>query len=309
MNPFLHIGHSRIRKEGRAKDTGAAQYTDDVRMENLLYGVTVRSSVPRGILKGIEFGEGIPWDEFTIVTAKDVPGDLYVDLIEHDQPFLALDRINHPEEPVVLLAHADRYLLEKARAAVRLVIEPLPQLFDLEESLACKEVIWGQDNLFKKVLIEKGDVDSVWDEAAHIIEGEYRTGSQEQLYIEPNGAIAVANAEDGVTVWGSLQCPYYVHKALKCLFNLPDDKIRVIQMETGGGFGGKEDYPSLIAGHAALLSLKAGGRPVKIIYDREEDMVATTKRHHPARASAAPLMPGATCWRWILILPWMAGPT
>ena len=282
MNPMRHIGHSRIRKEGRAKVTGAAPYTDDKRMENMLYGVTVRSSVPRGILKGIEFGEGIPWDEFVIVTAKDVPGDLFVALIEHDQPFLALDRINHPEEPVVLLAHEDRYLLEKARAAVRIIVEPLPPLFDLEESLACQEVIWGQDNLFKKVLIEKGDVDTVWDEAAHIIEGEYRTGSQEQLYIEPNGAIAVANAEQGVTVWGSLQCPYYVHKALKSLFNLPDDKIRVIQMETGGGFGGKEDYPSLIAGHAALLSLKAGGRPVKIIYDREEDMVATTKRH-PSR--------------------------
>jgi CO/xanthine dehydrogenase Mo-binding subunit len=282
MNPSLHIGHSRIRKEGRAKVTGAAQYTDDVHMANMLYGVTVRSKEARGILKGIEFGEGIPWDEFIIVTAKDVPGDLYVALIEHDQPFLALDRINHPEEPVVLLAHEDRYLLEKARSAVRLIIEPLPPLFDLEESLACKEVIWGQDNLFKKVLIEKGDVDSVWAEADHIIEGVYRTGSQEQLYIEPNGAIAVANAEDGVTVWGSLQCPYYVHTALKSLFNLPDDKIRVIQMETGGGFGGKEDYPSLIAGHAALLSRKAGGRPVKIIYDREEDMVATTKRH-PSR--------------------------
>ncbi len=282
MNPMLHIGHSRIRKEGRAKVTGAAQYTDDMRMASLLYGATVRSSVPRGILKGIEFGEGIPWDEFIIVTAKDVPGDLYVDLIEHDQPFLALDRINHPEEPVVLLAHADRYLLEKARAAVRLVIEPLPPLFELEESLACKDVIWGQDNLFKEVLIEKGDVDSVWGKAAHIIEGEYKTGAQEQLYIEPNGAIAVADAEKGVTVWGSLQCPYYVHKALKSLFNLPDDKIRIIQMETGGGFGGKEDYPSLIAGHAALLSLKAGGRPVKIVYDREEDMVATTKRH-PSR--------------------------
>ncbi|MBL0312213.1 MAG: xanthine dehydrogenase family protein [Holophagaceae bacterium] len=282
MNPSLHIGHSRIRKEGRAKVTGEAQYTDDVRMEYMLYGVTVRSSVPRGILKGIEFGEGIPWDEFVIVTAKDVPGELNVALIERDQPFLALDRINHPEEPVVLLAHADRYLLEKARAAVHLDIEPLPPLFDLEESLACKEVIWGQDNLFKKILIEKGDVDSVWAGAAHVVEGEYKTGSQEQLYIEPNGAIAVANAEAGVTVWGSLQCPYYVHTALKALFNLPDDKVRVIQMETGGGFGGKEDYPSLIAGHAALLSLKAGGRPVKIVYDREEDMVATTKRH-PSR--------------------------
>ncbi len=281
MSQSLHIGHSRLRKEGRGKVTGAAHYTDDVRMEGMLYGVTVRSQVARGLLKGIEFGEGIPWDEFVMVTAKDVPGDLQVALIEHDQPFLALDRINHPEEPVVLLAHEDRFLLERARAAVHLVIEPLPPLFDLEESLACKEVIWGQDNLFKDLLIEKGDVDSVWKEAAHIVEGLYRTGAQEQLYIEPNGAIAVADGE-GVTVWGSLQCPYYVHKALKSLFNMSDDKIRIIQMETGGGFGGKEDYPSLIAGHAALLSWKAGGRPVKIVYDREEDMVATTKRH-PSR--------------------------
>src|SRR5213596_2054321 len=75
-----------------------------------------------------------------------------------------------------------------------------------------------------------------------------------------------------------MQCPYYVHKALIKLFGLPDAKIRVVQTETGGGFGGKEEYPSMIAGHAALLALKSG-RPVKIIYDRVEDMVATTKRH------------------------------
>ena len=78
-----------------------------------------------------------------------------------------------------------------------------------------------------------------------------------------------------------MQCPYYVHKALARLFALPAEKIRVVQTETGGGFGGKEEYPSMIAGHAALLSWKAG-RPVKIIYDRDEDMVATTKRH-PSR--------------------------
>ena len=279
-NP-LFIGTSVLRKEGRAKVKGAAHYTADVSMEGMLHGVTVRSTVPRGILKGIEFGEGIAWDEFVVVTARDLPGNPYVALIEEDQPFLAFDRINHPEEPVVLLAHPDRFLLEKARSAVRLHIELLPPLFDLEESLACKEVIWGQDNLFKEVLINKGDVDSVWAGAAHVVEGEYKTGAQEQLYIEPNGALAVAN-DEGVTVWGSLQCPYYVHKAMKSLFNLPDDKIRIIQLETGGGFGGKEDYPSLISGHAALLSMKAGGRPVRILYDREEDMVATTKRH-PSR--------------------------
>jgi CO/xanthine dehydrogenase Mo-binding subunit len=92
--------------------------------------------------------------------------------------------------------------------------------------------------------------------------------------------LAVASA-DGVTVWGSLQCPYYVHTALAALFGLAPERIRVVQMETGGGFGGKEDYPSIIAGHAALLAWKSG-RPVKLVYDRAEDMAATTKRH-PSR--------------------------
>src|SRR5438477_9229817 len=78
-----------------------------------------------------------------------------------------------------------------------------------------------------------------------------------------------------------MQCPYYVHKALILLLNLPSEKVRVIQTETGGAFGGKEEYPSVIACHAALLARKAG-RPVKIIYDRAEDMAATTKRH-PSR--------------------------
>ena len=114
-----------------------------------------------------------------------------------------------------------------------------------------------------------------------MIEGEYHTGAQEQLYIEPNGMLAVADPQAGVTVWGSMQCPYYIHRALAGLFNLPSERIRVVQMETGGGFGGKEEYPSILAGHAALLAWKSG-RPVKMIYDRLEDMVATTKRH-PAR--------------------------
>src|SRR6185503_1564563 len=80
------------------------------------------------------------------------------------------------------------------------------------------------------------------------------------------------------TVYGSMQCPYYVHRALVVLLGLPGDRVRIVQTETGGGFGGKEEYPSIIAGHAALLALKSG-RAVKLIYDRVEDMIATTKRH------------------------------
>src|ERR687884_1813761 len=233
-------------------------------------------------MKNISFGGDIPWDEFVIVTARDIPGESAVALILLDQPYLADEFINHPEEPVILLAHPDKYLLEEARRNVRLEIEPLPAVFTLEDSFNRREIIWGEDNIFKSFHVEKGNVDEVWAQADFIIEGEYRTGAQEQLYIEPNGVIATANADEGVTVWGSMQCPYYVHKALLKLFGLPEDKIRVIQTETGGGFGGKEEYPSMIAGHAALLSWQAGGRPVKIIYDRAEDMVATTKRH-PSR--------------------------
>src|SRR5918911_445185 len=272
------IGRPVPRKEGRDKVTGRARYIDDLHFPEMLYGATVRSPVARGRIKKISFEGKIPWDEFVVVTARDIPGENAVALILLDQPYLADEFINHPEEPVILLAHPDKYLLEEARRSVQVEIEPLPPVFRLEDSFNIREIIWGEDNIFKSFHVEKGNVDEVWAQADFIIEGEYRTGAQEQLYIENNGAIALASPEDGVTVWGSMQCPYYVHKALIKLFNLPEEKVRVVQVETGGGFGGKEEYPSMVAGQAALLSWKSG-RPVKIVYDRAEDMVATTKRH------------------------------
>ncbi len=275
------IGRSVPRKEGREKVTGSARYVDDLSFPGMLHGVTVRSPAARGRIRAIHFADGIPWHEFTVVTAKDIPGKNCIALLIEDQPCLAAEFVNHPEEPVVLLAHHDKYLLEEARRAVRIEIESLPAIFSIEDSLACKEIIWGQDNIFKSFCVEKGDVNGAWAAAAFVVEGSYETGAQEQLYIEPQGMISQVSEAEGVTVWGSLQCPHYVHKALMILFGLPRERIRVVQTETGGGFGGKEEYPSMIAAHAALLARKAG-RPVKIIYDRAEDMVATTKRH-PSR--------------------------
>ena len=278
---FQTVGKPVPRKEGREKVTGEAKYVDDLTFPGMLHGVTVRSPIARGRIRRIEFTGDLPWREFTIVTAKDIPGENRVALITDEQPYLAAEFVNHPEEPVVLLAHPDKHLVEKARRAVRLDIEPLPAIFTLEAALAQEQIIWGDDNVIKSFLVEKGAVDSVWAEAAYIVEGEYRTGAQEQLYIETNGMIAIASPDEGVTVWGSMQCPYYVHKALLKAFPLGPEKIRVIQTETGGGFGGKEEYPSMIAGHAALLAWKSG-KPVKMIYSRSEDMAATTKRH-PSR--------------------------
>jgi CO/xanthine dehydrogenase Mo-binding subunit len=275
------LGGSVPRKEARLKVTGRARYVDDLVLPGMLHGVTVRSTVPRGIIRDIDFDPGLPWDEFTIVTADDIPGTNCVALILEDQPYLAGDRVNHAEEPVVLLAHPDRHLLAEARRRVSIVVEPLPAVSSIEESLTGSEIVWGDDNVFKSYMVSRGDVDAAWEHAHVIVEGEYETPAQEQLYIEPNGMLALADAQSGITVWGSMQCPFYVHRALVRLFGFPSERVRVVQMETGGGFGGKEEYPSMIAGHAALLAWKSG-RPVKMIYDRLEDMSATTKRH-PSR--------------------------
>jgi CO/xanthine dehydrogenase Mo-binding subunit len=275
------VGTAAPRKEGVDKLLGRARYVDDIAREGMWHGATVRSTIPRGIIRAITFDPKIDWSEFAIVTAADVPCHNHIQLIGHDQPCLADKYVNHCDEAIVLLAHPDKHKLREAVDAVKIEYELLPAVFTIEESERQDPVIWGEDNILKSFLLEKGDVDAAWPQAAHIVEGEYRTGAQEHLYIENNGVIAEHSAESGITVWGSLQCPYYVHKSLMAVFGLPEEKVRVIQTETGGAFGGKEDYPSTLASHAALLSMKSG-HAVKIVYDRMEDLAATTKRH-PSR--------------------------
>ncbi len=275
------IGTSVLRKEGVAKVQGRAQYVDDLEVPGMLHGATVRSTIARGRIRSITFDPAIDWSEYTIVTAADIPGKNTIVHLFEDHLCLAHELVSHVAEPILLLAHANKAKLPAAVAAVKIEYDPLPAVFTIEESEAKQTIIWGDDNTFKTYLMEKGDPDSVWAEADYIIEGEYTTGAQEQLYIENNGCIGEWSETDGVTVHGSMQCPYYLHHALMLAFDLPAEKCRVIQTETGGAFGGKEDFPSVIGTHAALLAKKSG-RPVKIVYDRGEDMAGTTKRH-PSR--------------------------
>src|SRR6478672_5446761 len=174
------VGKSPPRKEGRKKVTGAALYIDDLTFPGMLYGATVRSPAPRGHIKEITYGPDIPWNEITKVSAQDIPGENYVALILNDQPFLADGIVNHPEEPVLLLAHHDKYVVERARQSVTIEIEALPAVLTLAESLSKKEIVWGDDNIFKSYLVEKGNVDAVWTTADVVVEGEYETGAQEQ---------------------------------------------------------------------------------------------------------------------------------
>src|SRR5260221_7536291 len=177
--PETHIiGKSVPRKEGRDKVTGAARYIDDMSLPGMLYGATVRSQIPRGVIKKISFGSQFDWSEFVIVTANDIPGKICIALIGDDQPCLAEGKVNHPEEPILLLAHADRHVLRKAIDAVAIEYEPMPAIFTIDESERCSQVIWGTDNVFKTFLIAKGDGYSVWENASYIVEGEYTTGAQ-----------------------------------------------------------------------------------------------------------------------------------
>ena len=297
------IGTSPLRKEGVEKVLGEARYVDDLVSDGMIFGATVRSGIARGRIVSIVFEDTIDWSEFTIVTALDIPGENTIIHLTKDHPCLADGFVNHPEEPILLIAHPDKNALPKAVAAVKITYEPLPGVFTIEDSEVAIEkalmgdesgIIWrghghgGGPNVFKTYLMRKDQRDapeSVWAKADFIVEAEYRTGAQEQLYIENNGVIAECLVADGraveVTVQGSMQCPYYLVHALEQVFGLAADKCRVIQTETGGAFGGKEDFPSVIGSHAALLAMKSG-KPVKMTYDRAEDMVATTKRH-PSR--------------------------
>lgn len=258
------VGTSVRRKDGDAKVTGAAKYIDDLTFPGMLFGSTIRSTIPRGEIVNTHLALS---PDFIVADYRDVPGQNYIALIDPDQPCLAEGEIRHVAEPILLVAHADRRALFGIEHRVQFDYTALAPNYDPESSDTC----------FKKINIDKGDLDRGFREAELVIEGEYRTGHQEQLYIETNGVIAVPG--DGhMTVYGSLQCPYYVHKALAGVTGLAPHRVRVVQTETGGGFGGKEEYPSMLACHAAVLAMKSG-RPVKMIYDRVEDLLATTKRH------------------------------
>jgi CO/xanthine dehydrogenase Mo-binding subunit len=268
------VGTSSRRKEGPEKLTGDARYVDDLPLEGALHGVTLRSPVARGVLRGLRFDPSFDWSSVVVATAADIPGENSVLLIEKDQPLLVSGEINHLEEPILVLGATSRARAYEALRRIEVLCEEREPVLSMERALA-------EGAVFKRFDIVKGDVEAGFRAADVVVEGEYRVPHQEQAYIETNGIAAWEEDDGTLVVTGSMQCPYYVHKALSGLFPRAPEKIRVVQTTTGGGFGGKEEYPNLIAGHAAVLALRAK-RPVKIVYDRAEDMRATTKRH-PAR--------------------------
>src|SRR5258708_20073282 len=168
MNNSNIVGASVPRLEGRDKISGQARYVDDMKLPEMLYGATVRSRIARGTVRKINFGSEINWEEFVIVGPADIPGRNCIALIDDDQPCLADGVVNHPEEPLLLLAHPDRHLLPKAVAAISVEYDSLPAIHKMEESETLAQVIWGAANTFKTYLIEKAALHPVSQPSHHL---------------------------------------------------------------------------------------------------------------------------------------------
>ncbi|GAB4319731.1 MAG: hypothetical protein Kow0059_13860 [Candidatus Sumerlaeia bacterium] len=283
MGKLSIVGRELDRPDGMDKATGRARYVDDVELPGMLYAGIVYSQKARAKILEVDTSaaRAMPGVE-DVFTARDIPGTNLIPLIKADWPFLADAEARYVGEPIAVVTVKNRDALREACEAVKIRYEELPPILDAEQSL-CEDA--PQINPLGNVLayhkIRTGDVERAFAEAPVVVEGVYETGYQEHAYIETQAMLATPQSGGRIEVFGSMQCPFYVHNALAAILGLPQSRLRVIQAPTGGAFGGKEDVPSLFAGLTALAAQRTG-RPVKMVLTREDDMLMTSKRH-PAK--------------------------
>jgi CO/xanthine dehydrogenase Mo-binding subunit len=267
------VGQRLRRPDAPDKVTGAALYIEDLDFAGSLVGRVLRSPHAHARIARLDVSRARTLPGVSaVLTAKDIPGKNLIPLIQADWPMLAAEYVRHVGEGVALVAAETREAAEAALAAIVVDYEPLAPLLDMEQALASGEVMahWKIRRGDVPASLARGDV--------VVVEGSYHTPYQEHAYIEPNGMIGVPDGQGGVVVYGSMQCPFYVQKAVASALGCELNKARIVQTVTGGGFGGKEDAPSAPGAQVALLA-QATGRPVRLIMTREEDMAVMSKRH------------------------------
>lgn len=175
----MAVGQNVLRKEGYDKLTGAARYVDDIALDGALFGKTIRSTIARGLIKSITFDPAYDWSRIIIVDHRDIPGENYVALIENDQPLLVESEVRHCYEPILLIAGESKQLIDEAARYIQIDYQELNPVLTMEQAVACDEILYGEDNVFKRFLIGRGDIDEGFAAADRIIEGEYRVPHQE----------------------------------------------------------------------------------------------------------------------------------
>ena len=244
------------------KAFGNERYVNDIRYENALYAKTLRSPHAKARIVRRRYPE-LPAG-YHIIDHTHVPGENVVNIIADDQPVFAADRVTYYQEPILLVIGPDKRVVLKLMKDIHIEYDIEVPQFEWTDSVVHYH-------------FTKGNLAKVKEQADKVIRREYHSGYQEQLYIEPQGMIGYHDGKQ-VILEGSLQCPYYVKNALIRTLNCADDYVRVRQATVGGAFGGKEEFPSLIACQLAV-AIEVIRKPIRLIYEREEDVESTTKRH------------------------------
>ncbi|MCL2866026.1 MAG: xanthine dehydrogenase family protein molybdopterin-binding subunit [Lachnospiraceae bacterium] len=247
------------------KISGAAKYVCDLPTKGMLFGRMLRSTEARAKFGNITLPE-LP-EGYFFYDKNDVPGVNKVQIVLDDTPVFAEGIVEYIGDPIGLLVGSDERVVNQLLKQIQVEYEVLEPVFDPRES---KES-------FFNVNIDKGNIAEAFANADKVYEEKFHTGLQEQAYLETNGLIA-EYVDGKMTIRGSLQCPYYVFGAVAQAMGLENENVRIVQDVTGGGFGGKEDYPSVLACQAAVAAYHSK-KPVRIVFDRHEDMIATSKRH------------------------------
>ncbi len=251
-----------------SKISGQEPYISDIGFDGLYHAKTYRASIVKGSIKKIIYPQ-LP-EDYYIVDGKDIPGNNVVKIIFDDMPVFATRKVNYYGEPICLVIGKDKAVILEIMEKILVIYDEEEPVFDYTDSAIHYD-------------IAKGNQKVTYDKDTKIIEGTYDTGYQEHVYIEPQGMVGYFD-DNKVCLIGSIQCPYYVKNAVLSILNLKledkDDgkKVRVKQATTGGAFGGKEEFPSLLACQlvVAVHKLKI---PISLIYERTEDMEFSTKRH------------------------------
>jgi len=271
------ISTSVPKKDHSGKVSGQLAYISDVKLENMVFGVLYRSPIAYGKIISIQL-PNLP-EGYEAVGAEQIPGPNYVKIIKEDQPIFANEWVNYIGEPILMLVGKDLNILYGLLDEVNIEFEEHQAIYTLDEAIKQKST--SGVNMASYEFGESLEIISAIEQGAHqIIEEEYDTGYQEHVYLEPQGMLGIYK-EDEIEVQGSMQCLYYIKNALLNALACGDDEVRVVQSPTGGGFGGKEEFPSMMACHVAVAA-KAVKKSVMLVFDRSEDMVVTTKRH-PAK--------------------------
>lgn len=275
------VGKSLKRVDAVEKVTGNALFADDLIFARTLYAKVLRSPLPHAKIKRIDILEAQKVEGVrAVMTAKDIPGENRLGVlggIFKDQPVLCKDKVRLVGDPIALVAAESEEIAAKAVELINVEYEKLLPIFDPIMAMDKNSPkVHKNGNIAFHKKIRKGDVEDGFKKSDIIIQGTYKTPFYEHAYLEPEAGTSVVDRSGNVTVWAGTQFSSYVREEVARTLGLPFSRVRIIQTKTGGGFGGKMDIS--VQCHTALLALKTG-RPVKLVYSREESILISPKRH------------------------------